>query len=70
MRACGTEVSTSQASVVERYECYNNVMTLHDQVLYLCVGSSYTGNYNVAIKWKAENDSEDRMTIIDTGVAS
>ena len=69
MRA-GTEVSTSQASVVERYECYNNVMTLHDQVLYLCVGSSYTGNYNVAIKWKAENDSEDRMTIIDTGVAS
>jgi DegV family protein with EDD domain len=34
------------------------------------VGSFYTGNYNVAIKWKAENDPEDRMTIIDTGVAS
>jgi DegV family protein with EDD domain len=45
-------------------------MKLYDQVLYLCVGSFYTGNYNVAIKWKAENDSEDRMTIIDTGVAS
>jgi hypothetical protein len=69
MRA-GTKVSTSQASVVERYECYNNVMKFHDQVLYLCVGSFYTGNYDTAIKWKAENDSEDRMTIIDTGVAS
>jgi uncharacterized protein len=66
----GTKVSTSQASVVERYECYNNVIKLYDQVLYLCVGSSYTGNYNVVIQWKAENDSEDRMTIIDTGVAS
>jgi DegV family protein with EDD domain len=34
------------------------------------VGSFYTGNYDVAIKWKAENDPDDRMTIIDTGVAS
>ena len=66
----GAKVSTSQASVVERHECYNNVLKFYDQVLYLCVGSFYTGNYNVAIKWKAENDSEDRMTIIDTGVAS
>jgi len=66
----GAKVSTGQASVVERHECYNNVMKFYDRVLYLCVGSFYTGNYNVAIKWKAENDPEDRMTIIDTGVAS
>ena len=66
----GAKVSTGQASVVERHECYNNVMKSYDRVLYLCVGSFYTGNYNVAIKWKAENDPEDRMTIIDTGVAS
>ena len=66
----GAKVSTSQASVVERHECYNNVMKFYDRVLYLCVGSFYTGNYNVAMKWKAENDPEDRMTIIDTGVAS
>jgi DegV family protein with EDD domain len=66
----GVKVSTSQASVVERHECYNNVMRIHDRVLYLCVGSFYTGNYDVAIKWKAENDPEDRMTILDTGVAS
>ena len=66
----GAKVSTSQASVAERHECYNNVIKFYDRVLYLCVGSFYTSNYNVAIKWKAENDPEDRMTIIDTGVAS
>jgi len=66
----GAKVSTSQASVMERHECYNNIMKLYDRVLYLCVGSFYTGNYNVAMKWKAENDPEDRMTVIDTGVAS
>ena len=69
MRA-GTKVSTSQASTTERHECYNNVMKIHDRVLYLCVGSFYTGNYDVATQWKAENDPDDRMTIIDTGVAS
>jgi len=66
----GAKVSTSQASVAERNECYHNVIKLYDRVLYLCVGSFYTGNYNTAMKWKAENDPEDRMTIIDTGVAS
>jgi DegV family protein with EDD domain len=66
----GVKVSTSQASVLERHECYNNVIKFYDHVLYLCVGSFYTGNYDVAIKWKAENDPEDRMTIIDTGLAS
>jgi len=34
------------------------------------VGSFYTSNYDVAIKWKAENDPEDRMIIMDTGLAS
>jgi len=66
----GARVSTSQASVAERDECYNNVMKLYGRALYLCVGSFYTGNYQAAMKWKAENDPENRMTIIDTGVAS
>jgi DegV family protein with EDD domain len=66
----GAKVSTGQASAVERQECYHNVMKVHDRVLYLCVGSFYTGNYDVAIQWKAENDLEDRMTVLDTGVAS
>jgi uncharacterized protein len=34
------------------------------------VGSFYTGNYEAVMKWKSENDPEDRMTVIDTGVAS
>ncbi|MBA4395226.1 MAG: hypothetical protein C0407_16875, partial [Desulfobacca sp.] len=66
----GGKVSTSQASVTERHEFYNTIMKLYDRVLYLCVGSFYTGNYSAAMKWKAKNDPEDRMTIIDTGVAS
>jgi DegV family protein with EDD domain len=66
----GVKVSTSQASVAERHECYSNVMKFHEKVLYLCVGSFYTSNYNAAIQWKAENDPEDRMMVIDTGMAS
>jgi DegV family protein with EDD domain len=66
----GARVSTSQPSLVEQHECYHNVMKSYDRVLYLCVGSFYTGNYDVAMKWKAQNDPENRMTIIDTGVAS
>jgi len=66
----GAKVSTSQPSVLERHECYHNVTNCYDRVLYLCVGSFYTGNYEVAINWKAQNDLEDRMTVIDTGLAS
>ena len=66
----GAKVSTSQPSLLEQHECYHNVMKSYDRVLYLCVGSFYTGNYDVAMKWKAQNDPENRMTIIDTGVAS
>jgi DegV family protein with EDD domain len=69
MRA-GAKVSTSQPSMLERHECYHNVMKFYDRVLYLCVGSFYTSNYDVAIRWKAENDPENRMTVIDTGLAS
>jgi DegV family protein with EDD domain len=69
MRA-GAKVSTSQPSILEQHECYHNAMKSYDRVLYLCVGSFYTGNYDVAMKWKAQNDAVNRMTIIDTGVAS
>jgi DegV family protein with EDD domain len=66
----GAKVSTSQPSIRERHECYHNVMECYDLVLYLCVGSFYTGNYDVAMKWKAENDPGNRMTIMDTGLAA
>ena len=69
MRA-GAKVSTSQASDAERCECYHTLLKVYDRVLYLCVGSFYTGNYQAAWKWKAGHDPEDRMTVIDTGVAS
>jgi DegV family protein with EDD domain len=63
-------VSTSQASIAERHECYKKVLKLYGRVLYLCVGSFFTGNYSTAMGWKAENDPEDRMIVMDTGLAS
>jgi len=66
----GAKVSTSQASTTERHEYYKTILKLYDRVLYLCVGSFYTGNFAAALNWKAENDPEDRFTVIDTGIAS
>lgn len=68
--SAGVKVSTSQASVFERHECYASVLARFEKVLYLCVGSVFTGNYNVALEWKKEHDPENRLTVIDTGAAS
>jgi len=66
----GTKVSTSQASVFERHEYYQSVLNRYEKVLYLCVGSVYTGNFDVAMKWKIKNDPDNRLIVIDTGTAS
>jgi uncharacterized protein len=66
----GIKASTSQASDFERHQHYESVLSRHKKVLYLCVGSVYTGNYRTAIYWKAKNDPDNRMTVIDTGIAS
>ena len=66
----GEKVSTAQASVYERHQHYESVLLRHEKVLYLCVGSAYTGNYQVAREWKKEHDPQDRFWIIDTGAAS
>jgi len=66
----GIKVSTSQASVFERHQYYQRVMNQYPKVLYLCVGSVYTGNYDVAMEWKQKNDPDNRFTIIDTTAAS
>ena len=66
----GIKTSTSQASEFERHQHYQSVLSRHGRVLYLCVGSVYTGNYDIAVKWKERNDPENRFTIIDTGTAS
>ncbi|HBL53873.1 MAG TPA: hypothetical protein DDZ34_07605 [Syntrophaceae bacterium] len=69
MRA-GMKVSTSQASVFERHQFYASVMARFEKVLYLCVGSVFTGNYQVALDWKKEHDPENRFQVVDTGAAS
>ncbi len=66
----GIRVSTSQASEFERHELYRSALDLHGPVLYLCVGSAYTGNYDVARRWKEEHDAEGLFTVVDTGAAS
>ncbi len=69
MRA-GIPCSTAQASLDERRQHYAGALELHASVLYLCVGSVYTGNFKTALGWKQEHDPENRFTIIDTGTAS
>jgi DegV family protein with EDD domain len=69
MRA-GVKVTTAQASVFERHQSYQSVLGRCDRALYLCVGSVYTGNHAVAAAWKRDHDPDDRLTVIDTGVAS
>lgn len=66
----GIKASTSQASVFERHQHYQSVLSRYKKVLYLCVGSVYTGNYKVAADWKKKNDPDNRMTVMDTGTAS
>ena len=66
----GARASTSQASEFERHELYRSVTSRHARVLYLCVGSAYTGNFGVASRWKEDNDPEGHFTVIDTGAAS
>ncbi len=66
----GVKVSSSQASVFERNQYYHSVLDRYERVLYLSVGSVYTGNYQAAMKWKEENDPDNRFTVIDSGAAS
>jgi DegV family protein with EDD domain len=69
MRA-GAAVTTAQASDHERHQFYQRLLERHPRVLYLCVGSAYTGNYATAAAWKRGHDPEDRFTLIDTGAAA
>ncbi|PIP40669.1 MAG: hypothetical protein COX19_05160 [Desulfobacterales bacterium CG23_combo_of_CG06-09_8_20_14_all_51_8] len=69
MRA-GTKVSTSQASLFERRQHYQHLLDHYPNVLYLCVGSVFTGNYQIAVSWKHQNDPRDCFTVMDTKAAS
>ncbi|MEW6264823.1 MAG: DegV family protein [Thermodesulfobacteriota bacterium] len=66
----GVKVSTSQASIMERHQCYRKALDLYPRVLYICVGSVFTTNYQVALDWKTKNDPEDRLIVLDSGSAS
>ncbi len=66
----GLKVSTSQASTFERHQYYQRILAQYQKVLYLCVGSVFTGNYEVVMNWKERNDPDDRLMVIDTTAAS
>jgi DegV family protein with EDD domain len=66
----GVKVSTSQASIYERHQIYESVLNRFEKVLYLCVGSVFTGNFDVVMEWKKHNDPQNRLLVIDTGAAS
>ncbi|MBU2515174.1 DegV family EDD domain-containing protein [bacterium] len=64
------KISTSQASTYERHQSYQRVLEQYGRVLYLCVGSVFTGNYDVACNWKKQNDKDNRFIVLDTAAAS
>jgi len=66
----GVRVTTSQASLFERHQSYESVMGCYEQVLYLCVGSVYTGNHRTVMDWKKDHDPQNRLVVLDTGAAS
>ena len=66
----GERVSTAQASTFERHQHYGTAIQQFNRVLYLCVGSVYTGNYAIARAWKNNHDHRDQFHILDSGAAS
>ena len=66
----GRKVTTAQASIFERHQHYESLVNRHDQVVYLCVGSIYTGNFEVASHWAMTHPSGHAMKVIDSTAAS
>jgi DegV family protein with EDD domain len=66
----GVRVTTAQASTYERHMHYERLAAQFHNVLYLCVGSVYTGNHSVASAWRASHVSGTRLTVLDSGAAS
>jgi hypothetical protein len=66
----GVRVTTAQASTYERHMHYQRLAAQWKNVLYLCVGSVYTGNHAVASAWRASHAVGARLTVVDSGAAS
>ena len=66
----GTKVTTAQASIFERHQHYEYLVRRYSNLVYLCVGSAYTGNFDIASRWANQNGHTERMAVLDTGAAS
>ena len=66
----GTKVTTAQASIFERHQLYEYLVRRYSNLVYLCVGSAYTGNFDIASRWVQQNRYTERMAVLDTGAAS
>ena len=66
----GVKITTAQASSFERSQYFESLVSRHDRVLYLCVGSAYTGNHQFASRWATKHSMGDHMALIDSGAAS
>ncbi len=66
----GERVGTSQASLAERHQHLARALERHGQVVYLCVGSAYTGIAPAAAAWQQAHDPQGRLAVIDSGAAS
>ena len=66
----GRKVGTAQTSLFQRHQAYKCAASRYGQVLYLCVGSAYTGNYGIAKAFSDQQDLEARFKVLDTGAAS
>ena len=66
----GNKVGTAQSSIFERQQHYQSVCQQFGRTLYLCVGSTFTGNHELARRWQEENDPGNLLEVLDTGAAS
>jgi hypothetical protein len=66
----GIKVTTAQASTFERHQHYHYLVQRFENLVYLCVGSAYTGNYETARHWIDQQPDGPRMMVVDTGAAS
>jgi len=63
-------ITTAQASEEEIRARLTAACAAHEAVLYVAVGRQYTGNIEVARRWKQECDVDDRLRILDSRAAS
>lgn len=68
--SAGQRITTSQASTAERHARYRAAMETGKPVLYLAVGSVFTGNVETAERFRDAEGCQDRFLVIDSGAAS